>query len=57
MDANTILQRFEPDKRYSLAILQDFQHEFNYISESDLKQISDYLNVPVSGLFFIGDLL
>lgn len=51
LDANTILQRFEPDKRYSLAILQDFQHEFNYISESDLKQISDYLNVPVSGLF------
>ena len=51
MDANTILQNFEPDKRHSLAILQDFQRNFSYISEKDLHLISEYLGIPLSTLF------
>ena len=51
LDANTVLQGFKPEKRHSLAILQEFQRQFGYISESDLKAISSFLDVPVSGLF------
>ncbi len=51
MDANTVLQQFVPDKRHSLAILQEFQRQFGYISEKDLHLISSYLGTPLSSLF------
>ena len=51
MDENTILERFPPDKRHSLAILQEFQRQFGYISEKNLQQTAAYLQIPLSSLF------
>lgn len=51
MDAKVILQRFTPEKRHSLAILQEFQRELGYISADNLKEIAGYLQVPLSSLF------
>jgi NADH:ubiquinone oxidoreductase subunit E len=51
LDANTILKGFKPDKRHSLAILQEFQKQFGYISADNLKQIAAYLDIPISELF------
>jgi NADH-quinone oxidoreductase subunit E len=46
-----ILENFLPEQRFSLAILQAVQKEYNYISSDNLKAISDYLSVPISQIF------
>ena len=46
-----ILHRYPADQHYSLAIMQDMQHEFQYIPREGLETLADYLNVPLSSLY------
>ena len=46
-----ILQKFPAQQRFSLAILQEIQKEYNYISAEHLKAAADYLSLPLSQLF------
>lgn len=46
-----VVERYPNEKRYSLAILQDIQKEYNYIPEDALKFISEYLDMPLSKLY------
>lgn len=46
-----ILQKFPAQQRFSLAILQEIQKEYNYISAEHLKTAADYLSLPLSQLF------
>jgi len=46
-----IIFRYPAEKRFSLAILQDIQREFNYIPREAVKAISEYLLIPLSKLY------
>ena len=48
---NEILQTYPADQRYSLAIMQDLQHEFQYIPREGLEALAAYLNMPLSSLY------
>lgn len=48
-----ILEKFSPEQRHSLAILQEVQKEYGYISPNNLLAISSYLKVPISEIFSI----
>lgn len=50
-DIEEILSQYPPKQRYSLAVLQDVQKEYGYISPNDLSAISSHLGVPVSEIF------
>ena len=47
------MEAYPAEQRFALAILQDFQHEFNYLPEESLDAVSEYLGVPVAQLFSI----
>lgn len=42
---------YPAEKRFSLAIMQDIQREFNYIPRRAMEVISEYLSVPLSKLY------
>ena len=46
-----ILESYPADQHYSLAIMQDLQHEFQYIPREGLEALADYLSVPLSSLY------
>lgn len=46
-----ILHKYPADQHYSLAIMQDMQHEFQYIPRDGLEALSQYLNIPLSSLY------
>lgn len=46
-----IIDRYPAEQKFSLAIMQDMQHEFQYIPEEGLKALSEYLKVPLSSLY------
>ena len=46
-----ILHRYPPEKRHSLAILQDLQHHFNYIPREGMEALAEYLECPLSSLY------
>lgn len=48
-----ILSHYPPEQRYSLALLQEVQKEYGYISPNNLMAISSHLGVPVSEIFSI----
>ena len=48
---NEILQSYPADQHYSLAIMQDLQHEFQYIPREGLEALVPYLNMPLSSLY------
>ncbi len=48
-----ILDNYPPEQRYSLAVLQEVQKEYGYISPNHLMAISTYFGVPVSEIFSI----
>ena len=48
---NEILKSYPADQHYSLAIMQDLQHEFQYIPREGLEALADYLSVPLSTLY------
>ncbi len=49
---NQILERYpKKDRSNLIAILQDFQNEYGYLPESTLKEISDYVAIPLSSVY------
>ncbi|MBP1926177.1 NADH-quinone oxidoreductase subunit E [Sedimentibacter acidaminivorans] len=48
-----IIKNYPKEKRYTLAILQDIQKEFNYIPRDIMVSISEYLNLPLSDIYSI----
>ena len=46
-----ILKEYPAEQRYSLAILQDIQHEFQYIPKDAMEAVAEYLNLPLSSLY------
>lgn len=48
-----ILSQYPSEQRYSLAVLQEVQKEYGYISPNHLMAISSHLGVPVSEIFSI----
>lgn len=46
-----ILQSYPADQHYSLAIMQDLQHEFQYIPREGLEALAEYLDTPLSSLY------
>lgn len=52
-DIKDILKNYPHEQRHSLAILQEVQKEYSYISPDHLQAISYYLRVPVAEIFSI----
>jgi len=52
-DIKEILGKYPHEQRHSLAILQQVQKEYGFISPEHLTAISFYLRVPVSEIFSI----
>jgi len=52
-DIKDILGKYPHEQRFSLAILQQVQKEYGFISPEHLTAISFYLRVPVSEIFSI----
>ncbi len=48
---NKILDKYNNDKSYMIAILQDLQEEAGYLKKDDLFEISDKLDVPVADVY------
>ena len=46
-----ILQAYPPEQRFSLAMLQDMQHKFNYIPREGMEALANYLGCPMSSLY------
>ena len=46
-----IISGYSAEKRFSLAIMQDIQREFNYIPREAMEAISEYLSIPLSRLY------
>lgn len=54
-DQNTVIEEilhaYPKEKRFSLAIMQDMQHKFQYIPREGLEALSAYLDTPLSSLY------
>jgi NADH-quinone oxidoreductase subunit E len=46
-----IVSRYAPKKRFSLAIMQDMQREFNYIPKEAIRAVSEYLGISMAKLY------
>ncbi|MDR3355142.1 MAG: NAD(P)H-dependent oxidoreductase subunit E [Synergistaceae bacterium] len=46
-----IVSRYAPEKRFSLAIMQDIQREFNYIPKEAMRAVSEYLDIRMARLY------
>ena len=42
-----IAQKYKPEQRFLLAILQDIQKEYNYLPQEAMEKVSVYLDVPL----------
>jgi len=50
-EVNKVLSAYPNEKRYSLAILQDLQRRFGYVSRECLELVSQYLDIKLSALY------
>ena len=50
-DIQAILQAYPPEQRFSLTMLQDMQHKFNYIPREGMEALAAYLGCPLSSLY------
>ncbi len=46
-----IVGAYEPDRRHALAVMQDFQHEFNYVPKEGLELLAKHIGCPVAQLY------
>lgn len=46
-----IIESYDPDQRYALAIMQDMQRTFQYVPREGLELLASYLGCPVSSLY------
>jgi NADH-quinone oxidoreductase subunit E len=50
---NAVVERYEPEARHALAIMQDLQHEFNYLPPQSLPAIQAHIGTPLAQLYAI----
>ncbi len=50
-DAIDIIKNYPNEKRYTLAILQDIQREYGFVSRDNMESISEYLSLPLSQIY------
>ena len=50
-ESNEILQKYLPEKRFTLAMLQDIQKKYGFIPRESMNLIAQYLNLPVSDIY------
>lgn len=48
---NELMHKYPKEQRYTLAILQDIQREYGYISKESMEKLSVYLDIPLSRLY------
>ena len=48
-----IIQKYPKEKRYTLAILQDIQKEYDFIPRESIDEISNYLEIPITNVYSI----
>lgn len=48
---NEIIHNYPNEQRYSLAIMQDMQRQFNYIPREGMEALAEYLGCPLSVLY------
>lgn len=48
---NEIIHNYPNEQRYSLAIMQDMQRQFNYIPREGMEALAEYLGCPLSTLY------
>jgi len=48
-----IIQKYPKEKRYTLAILQDIQKEYDFIPRESIDEISNYLEIPITSVYSI----
>lgn len=46
-----LLEKYPPEKRFTLAILQDVQNNYGFIPRETMNYIAEYLKLPVSDIF------
>ena len=46
-----IINRYPPERRYILAIMQDLQKQFNYLPKDALQMTAEYVNTPMSVVY------
>ncbi len=46
-----MFEKYPRDEKYTLAMLQDLQKEYNYIPKEKLLELSEYLELPLSKLY------
>lgn len=46
-----IIEAYEPDRRYALAMMQDMQRRFQYVPREGLEMLASRLACPVSSLY------
>lgn len=51
IEIKEIIEKYPKEKRYTLAMLQDVQKQFNYIPRQALEMISEYVDTPLSSLY------
>ncbi len=54
MDCNKVIEiikKYPAEQRYTLAIMQDIQKEYNFISRESMEMLADYLDVHLSKLY------
>ena len=52
-DISDILEKYDHDKKNTLAMLQDIQRKYNYIPREAMNTMSEQLEVPLSKLYGI----
>lgn len=46
-----MIEAYEPDRRYALAIMQDMQRRFQYVPREGLDMLASRMSCPVSSLY------
>ena len=50
-DIREVIESYPREQRFSLAIMQDLQHKYNYIPREGMEQLSEYLGCSLSSLY------
>lgn len=48
---SSIINRYPPERRFILAIMQDLQKQFNYLPKEALKMTAEHVNAPMTVIF------
>jgi len=48
---SSIINRYPPERRFILAIMQDLQKQFNYLPKEALQMTAEHVNTPMTVIF------